>query len=109
MATRSTIAMSVPEGVRAIYCHWDGYPEGVGQTLKDNYSEAIAVSNLLDRGDLSGLGDTPEESVAYSDRGEQLKIHTFNSTDEWIDWAKGSGCEYAYYFEGDNIWKTEMI
>lgn len=109
MATRSTIGMQTPDGIRAVYCHWDGYPEGVGQTLKDHYKEAIAISNLLDRGDLSALENTPEMSVAYADRGEELKIHTFKNTDDWIDWANNCGCEYAYYFDGDNMWKTETI
>ena len=30
MATRSSIAMVTGEGIRSVYVHWDGYPEGVG-------------------------------------------------------------------------------
>jgi hypothetical protein len=35
MGTRSRIGLEDPETgtVRSIYCHWDGYPEGVGQRL----------------------------------------------------------------------------
>jgi len=108
MATRSTIAMSVPDGVRAVYCHWDGYPEGVGQTLQDHYSEAIKVAELLEKGDISGLNSTLETSVFYVDRGEELKVNTFKSTSEWIDWAERCGCEFAYLYDGV-AWKHEAI
>lgn len=37
MSTRSRIGMINPYGsVSSIYCHFDGYPEGVGKTLHDN-------------------------------------------------------------------------
>ncbi len=108
MATRSTIGMQVEGGIRAVYCHWDGYPEGVGETLKSCYKDAFSVTNLLDRGDLSALDNTPETSTAYADRGEELKIHTFKTVDEWIDWANASGCEYSYLFEND-AWNWEQI
>ena len=108
MATRSTIALSVPDGVRAIYCHWDGYPEGVGQTLKDHYNKLLLISELLDRGDVSSLGDTLVESVFYEDRGEDTPAHKFASESEWLDWATNCGCEYAYLYRGD-AWIAEAI
>lgn len=111
MATRSTIGMRVEDGIRAVYCHWDGYPDedgGVGNTLKASYTDAVSVANLLDRGDLSALAATPEASLAYADRGEELKVHTFKSVEAWIDWANNCGCEYSYLFENDS-WNWEHI
>ena len=40
MSTRSRIGMINPDGsVSSIYCHFDGYPEGVGKTLHDNWND----------------------------------------------------------------------
>ena len=50
MATRSTIAMKTPEGkIRAIYCHWDGYPEHNGKMLLDNYQDAAKNGQEITR------------------------------------------------------------
>jgi hypothetical protein len=110
MATRSTIAYEVPEGIRAIYCHWDGYPEegGVGETLNNHYSKLIDVINLLDGGDLSSLSKTITESVYYKDRGEDTPAKVYASESEWLDWASSCGCEYAYLFKNDK-WIAEAI
>jgi hypothetical protein len=108
MATRSTIAMSVPEGIRAVYCHWDGYEEGVGQALKDYWTTPEALMNLLDHGDLSSLGASLSETVFYADRGENTPARLFKSEGEWFDWAVSCGCEYAYLLVGD-AWKSEAI
>ena len=59
MSTRSMIAFENSDGsIDAIYCHWDGYPEGVGQTLLDNYQDVSKVKQLISLGDLSSLGKT---------------------------------------------------
>lgn len=36
MGTCSAIAFKNEENYTIIHCHWDGYPEGLGQTLQDN-------------------------------------------------------------------------
>lgn len=62
MSTRSRIGIirSKPEGeapvVESIYCHFDGYPEGVGQTLLDHWADEDKINELLALGDLSVLG-----------------------------------------------------
>ena len=108
MATRSTIALSTGEGFRSVYCHWDGYEEGVGQTLKDHWTTPESIMALLDNGDLSSLGASLAESVFYQDRGEDTPAHLFASKDEWIDYAVNCGCEYAYLFV-NGTWTTEAI
>lgn len=50
--------------VLQIYCHWDGYPEGVGKMLHrkyDTYEKALA---LILGGDLSGIYES--HSYPYS-------------------------------------------
>ena len=108
MATRSTIALDTAQGIRAIYCHWDGYPEGVGETLKSFYSTFEQVESLLAKGDLSTLGQTLEESQSYADLGMKLQTATFQSDDEWLAWANNCSCEFAYLFS-DGKWIQEAI
>jgi hypothetical protein len=108
MATRSTIALDTPQGIRAVYCHWDGYLEGVGKTLKSFYSTFELVESLIEKGDLSSLGQTLEESQFYADLGEELKTATFQSDVEWLLWADNCSCEFAYLFR-DGKWIQEAI
>ena len=83
MSTRCYIAKVEPDNsVKAIYCHFDGYPEGVGKTLLDHYVNEEKINALLELGDISSLGElvspSPDDpsskkdvTVAYHrDRGE---------------------------------------
>lgn len=70
MSTRSRIGIirEKPEGkapiVESIYCHFDGYPEGVGKTLLEHWTDPEKVNELMAQGDLSALG-----SVIGEDQG----------------------------------------
>ena len=59
MATRSTIAVNN----RVVYCHYDGYPEGVGKTLNENYRDEAKANALIDRGGIRFLKDTVEDTT----------------------------------------------
>ena len=53
MATRSNIAQLLPDGrVKVIYCHCDGYPEGVGRMLEKHYNTPDRVNDLMALGGL---------------------------------------------------------
>lgn len=57
MATRSTIALEFADGtVQQVYCHWDGYLDNNGAILKEHYTDAFKLRELIDLGDLSSLG-----------------------------------------------------
>lgn len=85
MATRSYISYYDGERLVTQYCHYDGYIEGVGETLQRYYLEPNRVKLLSRLGDISVLKedlnpigehsfDNPEEGVtlAYGrDRGEE--------------------------------------
>jgi len=108
MATRCTIALDTPEGIRAIYCHWDGYPDenGVGEKLRAHWTTYETITALLDGGDLSSLGASLEDNNYYSARGEDKPATLFQSENEWYDYFGRCGCEYAYLFtNGEWIWK----
>ena len=85
MATRSYISYYDGERLVTQYCHYEGYIEGVGETLQRYYIEPNRVKQLSRLGDLSTLKeeldptgehsfDKPEAGVtiAYGrDRGEE--------------------------------------
>ena len=77
MSTRSLIALQQPNSVRAIYCHHDGYPDGVGKILFEHYRDRKKVQSLINLGGLSSLGKTvgPEKPV-FDERGIQQESVT---------------------------------
>lgn len=108
MATRSFISRFNPETemYESIYCHWDGYPQGVGVTLRDNYSYGDSPAVLMKFGDISSLRDTLAETMAeaYKLRGDsdtEAKIFRFMS--EMIEYYRGMSCEYGYIWR-DGKW-----
>jgi hypothetical protein len=104
MATRSRIGIQNLDGsVNSIYCHFDGYPEGVGTTLKEHYSDRDELQKLIELGDISSLGDDLLTTIAYHrDRGEDY----FPSTrDESLELFKKSDFEeYGYVYTLENKW-----
>jgi hypothetical protein len=71
MATRSRIGIELTDAfghkqVKSIYCHWDGYPEGVGQTLMSYYQDREKVSDLMHLGALSFLEENIEKPAGHS-------------------------------------------
>lgn len=122
MATRSTIWINLgnegsenkDDKFRGIYCHFDGYLEGVGETLLNHYNDIEKINKLIDLGSISSLSehvetdqphsfDKPLEGVvvAYArDRGEDLnvfEVYGLENTNQY-------GEVYNYVFDG-NDWK----
>lgn len=112
MGTRSIIAKPDGDAWRGRYCHWDGYPEGVGQRLmelvnRDGLAKVIdtiidthcgwSSIHMPDNRQL-GAGYTdgrfllvPEYGVAYnhnSDQGSMSDWHTPDMLgDTWCQWV----------------------
>lgn len=107
MATRSLIAYGNGEKVYAAYCHWDGYPSGVGWTLFQHYrGDVDKVKSLISLGEFSSLretvSETEKESYHYKD-GEPIYIRKYTSINELlrVESEKGSDIEYIYFFSKD--------
>ena len=81
MSTRSTIALEFADGsVSQVYCHFDGYLDGVGDDLVRGYSDPFELRELIDGGDMSCIGEP------YTDRGESYedtKARRFQNFDEY--------------------------
>jgi len=127
MSTRSYIAKKQPDDTfKAIYCHYDGYPEGVGQTLVESFTDESKVDKLLELGALSYLRDDIETqnhfqtypihgedveldgvTMAYHrDRGDELIINEFSNLEELLEFFSDSWGEYLYLFDGEWLVKN---
>jgi len=109
MATRSFIGKLNGDGsISGVYCHYDGYPDGVGMTLQEHYLSPEKVDELLALGDLSSLNPGLETTVAYHrDRGDELlppKVYT--DVEQLVKSSFSDiGAEWAYVFHYDG-WRT---
>ena len=103
MATRSNIGMQQSDGtIKAIYCHWDGYPAGVGATLAEHYTDPAKVEALINLGDFSSLEPNIEDIQTYAQRGETgTEAREFARWETWKDYALSQSAEYLYLFEQD--------
>lgn len=106
------IALQDGDKLTAIYCHFDGYVEGVGITLLNHWNTTDRVRSLMELGDLSSLGTEVGEKqdfdrrtskdwcLAYGrDRGEKgTEAKPFHS----LHYAEGAHgyVDYFYVFDG---------
>ena len=122
MATRSVIARLDNNGIKAIYCHNDGYLSNNGKILDQHYADENKVDKLLKLGSLSYLRDDIETqnnfktfpirgneielkdvTMAYHrDRGDDLEINEFSNLETMLDYFDKSWGDYLYLFE--NVW-----
>ena len=116
MSTRSAIGYKTATGIRAVYCHSDGYVSYNGRILQENYQAAYKICRLIEQGDMSILAAepmpktanhsfrTPDEGVVVyygRDRGETgVETSEFANVDEFETEMSNAGCEYFYLFNG---------
>jgi len=110
MATRARIGVLHPDGsVTSIYSHWDGYPNGVGKTLGENYSHQDRAKRLVAMGGVSVLEGTIEESVFYHrDRDEDLQIEESPNETAFLKQSERDGAQWSYLWKGDSWSRYRM-
>ena len=113
MATRSFIAKYDTDAnvYDAIYCHWDGYPGGVGVTLRDHYDTDLWAKMLVNIGDISSLRDGFEdtERESYKKRGEKTAgTIIFKSFNQMVEHYRGAWCEYGYVWNS-GLWECYAL
>ena len=81
MSTRSNIGILDENGYLAIYCHSDGYTDGVGRTLYYHYQDEARIRSLLALGAISVLeekiGD-PSWSIMNLEHRRATGQHCWN-------------------------------
>ena len=111
MATRSTIGIKKEDGtIDLIYCHWDGYLEGVGKTLKQNYTNEQKIQQLISLGSVSSLGDEIFPKTNHSFDSPEKNVTVFYGRDRGetdVDYIKVYSLdEYKKQFQEFNyLWK----
>ena len=113
MATRSFIAIrnddSEHETYDAVYCHYDGYFDGVGQILLDHYKTKELVRELIEGGAMSYLEPTFKETMFYTKRGETLEVKRNIHGLKMLELAAHrAGAEYLYVFV-DGEWTRKKM
>lgn len=124
MSTRSNIGIENPDGtISAIYCHFDGYLSGVGETLQTHYQDRAKVERLIALGNISALyakiepdpaiphsydGSRQEDVVLayHRDRSEELEpAIVYANKAEW-EKANPLFFEFLYLYGQDGTWSV---
>ena len=126
MGTSSSIGIKQSNGqVRAITCHWDGYPEHVGRVLHEFYGDEAKATRLLRLGDLSSLGeslapppgvrhtfDHPAKAVTVAyrrERGDDVPPPaTFADAEDYRMNAKSRFMADYVYLLADGVWQMAI-
>ena len=93
-----------------IYCHWDGYPSGVGADLKEHFKDYNSVLNLIVGGSCSALGSNVRHYAnRKGERWEYLVPKQGNTQKAIVNAFIHSWCEYVYLFDetrGEWVYKS---
>ena len=105
MSTRSYISYEMKNGnYSGVYCHHDGYPGCVGATLLKKYN-ASNIMKLIDLGNFSSLGNTPEETKTFSYSEDYIICE---SRKELYEMSSESGAEYTYVLLKNGDWTVYL-
>lgn len=90
-----------------VYCHWDGYPDGVGAELLTHFKDYNSVLNLIIGGSCSSIngGVVRHYANRQKEKWEYLLPKQGKSQAELARVGRGSWAEYAYVFDEATGWK----
>ena len=124
MSTNSFIAIQEPKrgAIVSTYVHWDGYPEGVGQTLMKHYADQESAMEVCKLGYISALYPTIEQTKDDAVHSEEPNFHfTYESFEsQYLESEKNrwAGIEYVYLYvceendtrpEGTGYWLMKQV
>ena len=103
MGTRCIIGIAdnlEQKKMRAVYCHYDGYPDGVGIELMRSYNTEEKILALLEKGGMESLGSTLENTRFYGD--EPARDYSLHKPDGFTD------IEFRYVYDrSSKTWYVE--
>ena len=90
-----------------IYCHWDGYPDGVGDELKNHFKDYNSVLNLILGGSCSSINNGVVRHYANrkDEEWQYITPSQGNSRAELARIGRQAWAEYAYCFDEASGWK----
>jgi len=100
MATRSRIAIEFGNGkVLSVYCHNDGYFDGVGRDLMKRFPDGTDHEDVED---FINEGDRTSVDMSYGEwRGEDCPAAEVNSVPDFFN---GDIEEYGYLYTAEGQW-----
>ena len=118
MSTRCLIGRKIKDNkVEYIYCHHDGYLDGVGEILKTYYTNDGVIDKLMALGNLSTLGKIAESNpnqfnfvgkidynlyAAYRDNGDEDVDSKIIPEKDYIDKLNTNiWMAYLYLWDGE--------
>jgi hypothetical protein len=111
MSTRSNIGVRNTDGtIDYIYCHFDGYPKGVGEKLINHYQDMDEVNALMKLGDLSSLDKEIGQKHDFNDRvrgwchaygRDRGETNISVSTVSFDKFLANDYVDYLYIFDGE--------
>jgi hypothetical protein len=105
MATRSLIGVKDNDGIRFIYCHFDGYPDRMLPILRTHFADIEKVEALIKLGDLKILGNGLEETIAFETNLNDKNIGAVKNEQEFLEAIGKIHADYGYLFDSDkNEW-----
>lgn len=110
MSTRSSIAVEHESGrVDAVYCHFDGYVDGVGKALVERHNGRSEAAALVSLGDLSTVAGDRTVTAYHRDRGEEWDSVKPKEYANKADYLARVGLEigdngYRYIYSGGAWW-----
>ena len=119
MSTRARIGLKLDDGsILSAYHHWDGYPEWLGVTLKEQYNTREKIAKLLDGGNMSSCWSDNDFDYEKQEFVKQdPKPNYYGGDDEKPRLSRNftqfafdskSGEEYIYLYE-DGKWNGFSI
>jgi hypothetical protein len=106
MSTRATIAYAASDGsYRAVYLHFDGYPEHAGVVLNQRYNSIEKASALIAGGELRSLNSSGGEPEYFSRARPPKHLHDRGSL---LSFARDCDANYLYVFE-DSQWQCHKL
>ena len=88
-----------------VYCHWDGYLEGIGAELKEHFTDYDSVLNLLSGGFISSISNGRVRHYANREGEDWKYIKPIQGSSAKSIYSKMTWIEYVYLFDGDT-WKV---
>jgi hypothetical protein len=86
--------------VTATYCHYDGYLEGNGRTLVDNYNSPNRARAVAESGYLSALNENLNASIESSVHKNEKPV-VYASVKVYMKCGYNhAGADYLYLFDG---------
>jgi len=116
MATRAFIGKVDKDGIRAIYCHDDGFIEYAGRVLFESYKDRERVDSLIGLGDLLRLGEDiggeyerEGACIAYgrNRKAKNTEARLYSSLNLFVKEARKDWAAYIYLY-ADGKWLVSV-